>query len=324
MSDNLPAPVPSSRLTERMTYAKALAHASLLPRAYRDQPANVLLAMEYGDALGLSPIAAIQGVHVIDGKPTASASLIGALVRRAGHRLRVETSPDGTSATATIIRADDPDFPFTCTWTMDRARAAGLLGKSGGSWSTYPQAMLKARAITEVARDACPEVLSGVAYTAEELGADDHAPTATATWETPEPVPAPDGVDTDTGEIVDAEIVDEVVRADSSPGTGPVGLPDPDGSGVGDALPTTPLPSHPDGPTYLPGPAGRAQGQPGTATATQVRKLAAVMAHHRITNHVLAEYCRDRLGFTLPADLNQLDKRQASAIITALTTVVAP
>lgn len=319
MSDNLPAPVVSSRLTERMTYAKALAHASLLPRAYRDQPANVLLAMEYGDALGLSPIAAIQGVHVIDGKPTASASLIGALVRRAGHRLRVETSPDGTSATATIIRADDPDFPFTCTWTMDRARAAGLLGKSGGSWSAYPQAMLKARAITEVARDACPEVLSGVQYPPEEVGAEDHTPpdtsmpTATATWGTPETdtitgdgsgVALPPIVDGYASEIVDAELVED---------TAPVVEPE-----------RQTRPERPDMPTYLPGPAGRAQGQPGTATATQVRKLAAIMAEQRITNHVLAEYCRDRLGFTLPADLNQLDKRQASAIITALTTVVAP
>lgn len=303
MSDNLPA-VPVSRLSERMNYAKALAAASLLPSQYRGQPANVLLAMEYGDALGLSAIAAIQGVNVIDGKPTASAQLIGALVRRAGHRLRVETSPDGTSARATIIRADDPDFPFTCVWSMERAQAAGLAGK--GAWRTYPEAMLKARAITEVARDACPEVLSGVAYTPEELGADDGGPVATAvtsaTWETPEP--APPGVDADTGEIVDAEVVEDTAA---------------------DEVPESPtLPSHPDGPTYLPGPAGRAQGQPGTATPTQIRKLAAVMAEQRITNHVLADYCAERLGFTLPADLNQLDKRQASAIITALTSVVTP
>lgn len=299
MSDNLPA-VPVSRLSERMNYAKALAAASLLPSQYRGQPANVLLAMEYGDALGLSAIAAIQGVNVIDGKPTASAQLIGALVRRAGHRLRVETSPDGTSARATIIRADDPEFPFTCVWSMERAQAAGLAGK--GAWRTYPEAMLKARAITEVARDACPEVLSGVAYTPEELGAEETAAYPAATWEIQEP--APPGVDESTGEIVDAEVVEDTatVEAPESPT----------------------LPSHPDGPTYLPGPAGRAQGQPGSATSAQVRKLAAIMAEQRITNHVLADYCAERLGFTLPADLNQLDKRQASAIITALTTVVAP
>lgn len=299
MTDNLPA-VPPSRLTERMNYARALAHASLLPRAYRNEPANVLLAMEYGDALGLSAIAAIQGIHVIDGKPSASSALIGALVRRAGHRLRVEMSQDGTAATATIIRADDPDFPFTCTWTMDRARAAGLLSKAGGTWSTYPQAMLKARAITEVARDACPEVLSGVAYTAEELGADDTPTTATATWETP--APAPDGVDGDTGEIVDAVIVDDT--ADEGPES-----------------PT--LPARPDMPVYLPGPAGKLQAKPGSATNAQTRKILALMREQHITHDVMAQFCSDRMGFTF-ATLDDLDKAQAHAIITALTQVVTP
>lgn len=166
MTDLIPAQ--RSPLAERIQYAKALAEASLLPSSYRKQPANVLMAMEYGEALGLSPIAAIQGIHVIDGKPTASAQLIGALVRKAGHRLRVTVAGDGLSAKATIIRKDDADFTFESVWTLDRAQAAGLLGK--GTWKQYPTNLLKARAITEVARDACPEVLSGVAYTAEELG----------------------------------------------------------------------------------------------------------------------------------------------------------
>ena len=154
-------------LPDRINYAKALAEATLLPQAYRKAPANVLLAMEYGEALGLSPIAAIQGVNIIDGKPTASAQLIGSLVRRAGHRLRVEADDTGTWAEAIIIRSDDPDYTFRSRWDLKRAEFAGLLGK--GAWKQYPSAMLKARAITEVARDACPEALSGVAYTPEEI-----------------------------------------------------------------------------------------------------------------------------------------------------------
>ena len=157
------------QLSERMRYAQALASASLLPQAYRAKPANVLLAMEYGDALGIAPMVAIQTIHVIEGKPTASAQLIGALVRRAGHRLRVRG--DALHAVAEITRADDPDYTFTSEWTLERAKGAGLLGKN--VWRQYPESMLKARAITEVARDACPEVLAGVAYTPEELGHDD-------------------------------------------------------------------------------------------------------------------------------------------------------
>lgn len=166
--------IPANDLTARMNYAQALAASSLLPPSYRRQPANVLVAIEYGNALGLAPMVAIQTIHVVDGKPTASAQLIGSLVRRAGHRLRV--TGDGKNATAEIVRSDDPDYTFRSEWTLDRAQAAGLLGK--GVWKQYPDAMLKARAITEVARDACPEVLAGVAYTAEELGHDAPAPAA--------------------------------------------------------------------------------------------------------------------------------------------------
>ena len=155
-------------INDRMRLAELLAASNLLPEAYRKQPANVLVAIEYGRALGLEPMAAIQGINVIKGKPTASASLIGSLVRMAGHKLRVMA--DSTQAVCEIVRKDDPEFVFRTVWTLERAASAGL---TGDQWRKYPDAMLKARAITECARDACPEVLAGVQYTAEELGADE-------------------------------------------------------------------------------------------------------------------------------------------------------
>jgi len=155
-------------LPAKVMYAKTLADSGLLPAAYRQHPPNILYALEYGEMLGLSPMAAITGIHIIEGKPSASAGLISALVRRAGHRLRV--TGDDKTATAQIVRADDPDFTFSATWTMDRAKAADLTGKA--TWRKYPAAMLKARALTEVARDACEEALFGLHYTPEELGAE--------------------------------------------------------------------------------------------------------------------------------------------------------
>lgn len=163
-------------------FAQLLADADLLPKQFVGKPANVLYAIEYGRTLGITPVAAITGIHVIEGKPSASSGLIGALVRQAGHKLRVK-SDGGTTATAQIIRADDPGFTYECTWTLERAVQAGLCqvkdnkpwardrnGKPT-AWEKYPAAMLKARAITEVARDACEDVLFGLHYTPEELGA---------------------------------------------------------------------------------------------------------------------------------------------------------
>lgn len=181
-------------------YAERLAHSGLLPTAYRKQPANVLYAIEYGRMIGLAPMAAITGVHVIEGKPTASAALISALVRRAGHKLRVRG--DAKEATAQIIRADDPDYTFEVTYTIGDAQRAGLLNKQ--VWKSYPASMLKARAITQCARDACEEALMGMHYTPEELGAEvdeDGEPVAAV----PDAPAQPAAVET----VVDAEIVSE-------------------------------------------------------------------------------------------------------------------
>lgn len=156
-----------TEMDSMLRFAKALADGNLLPKSYQRNPANILWAMEYARTLNITPIAAMAGVHVIDGKPSASSALISALVRRAGHKLRV-TFKNGV-ATATIVRADDPDFTFISEWAIDRAKVAGLTGKQ--VWKNYPEAMLKARAITEAARDACQEALFGLLYTPEELGA---------------------------------------------------------------------------------------------------------------------------------------------------------
>ena len=159
---------PRDTMPAKIHYAKALADSGLLPAAFRKQPANVLYAVEYGDMLGLAPMAAITGIHIIDGKPTASAGLISALVRRAGHKLRV--SGDAGSATCEITRSDDPGYTFKVTFTVEDARTAGLTGKD--VWKKYGTSMLKARAITQCARDACEEALYGLHYTPEELGAE--------------------------------------------------------------------------------------------------------------------------------------------------------
>lgn len=180
-----PAAPPRMAVPDKLTYAKALAVSGMLPAQYRGNPANLLYAVEYAEMLGAHPLTAVTGIFVIDGKPSASAGLISALVRRAGHKLRV--TGDATKATAQIIRADDPDFTFEVTFTIEDAKQAGLTNKN--VWKQYPAAMLKARAVTQVARDACEDALSGLHYTAEELGAEvneDGVPTA------PAPVPTVD------------------------------------------------------------------------------------------------------------------------------------
>lgn len=158
---------PQLTLAEQMQYANTISKGSLVPKAYQGSPANILIAMDFGRSMGLSPAESLYRITVINGKPTASAELIAANVRRAGHKLRVKKDEQAKKATVEIVRADDPDYTFSVTWDMAKAQQAQLSGKE--NWKKYPMAMLTARAITECARDACPEALYGVVYTGEEM-----------------------------------------------------------------------------------------------------------------------------------------------------------
>lgn len=153
-------------MTDRIEHAKVVAQSSLIPAEYRGKPADIVWAMDIGDALGVPYTQVMQSMVVARGKMTMSADLMGAVVRRAGHRLRLRE--DGDSVTATLIRADDSDYEFTVTWDKAKAQAAGLWG-SRGPWQQYPRQMLRARAITEVCRQGASDALAGTVYTPEEM-----------------------------------------------------------------------------------------------------------------------------------------------------------
>jgi len=166
---------------EAWMFCQSLAETPLLPDAYRNRPASVLWAMEYGRALGLDVVTTITTIHVIKGKPSQSADLMLSRTRAAGHRVRISQEPG--QCTVSIWRSDDPDFENSVTWTYEDAVTAGLCEMRNNrpysrsknnepqSWEKYPRAMLRARAISECVRTACPEVLHGAIYTPEELGA---------------------------------------------------------------------------------------------------------------------------------------------------------
>lgn len=163
----------AGELAERITYARALAESPLLPPAYARQPANVLVAIEYGHALGIAPVEALNSINVINGKPSMSADLMAALVRRAGCKLRIKQDGEGREASvrADLIRPDDPDYTFTATWDARKASAAGVWDTA--TWRKYPEQMLRARAITEVCRQGANDFLKGVTYAPEELSTPD-------------------------------------------------------------------------------------------------------------------------------------------------------
>lgn len=199
---------PANGLAVQMDYARAVSSAAMLPENYRGKPADIMLAVGLGQSMGLSPAESLYRISVIKGKPTASAELIAANVRKAGHRLRVRG--DESSCTATIIRADDPDYEFTVTRDIAWAERMGLARND--NYRKQPGTMLQWRAISAVARLACPEALYGVSYTPDEMGdlgeqrqaaATPAGGLAAALASEPEPV-----------DVTDAEVLDDPAATD--------------------------------------------------------------------------------------------------------------
>ena len=155
---------------EQMRFAEVVSQAKgMLPRAYEGNPANVLVAIQYGASLGIEPMAALQNIDVIQGTPTLSAKAVAAMVRANGHKLWMSEDEQNMSATCTIVRNDDKEHPVTVTRDKAWAQRMGLLTKD--NYKKQPTTMLMWRAVTACANRACPELFLGLggAYTADEL-----------------------------------------------------------------------------------------------------------------------------------------------------------
>lgn len=204
-----------SALTDQIEWTRLVTDGdragSLLPDTYKGKPANVLIAIGLGASMGLSPAESLYRIAVIKGKPTAGAELIAANVRKAGHKLRVATAPG--SVTATIIRSDDPDFPFEVTRDLAWAQRMGLA--QNDNYKKQPETMLQWRAISAVARLACPEALYGVQYTPDEVeGTVDTSSARRSASDafTPAPADTPPAMNDDNTE--DAEVVEDAAEGE--------------------------------------------------------------------------------------------------------------
>lgn len=155
-------------LAEADIYAQA--HA-LIPYQMRGNAGDMYLLMQIAKHLNIPFITALRGLSFIgdkDVKPAMTAQLMSALVRNAGHTLREQWDQETNTATATLIRKDDPHFEHVAVWDEEKARVAGLW-ESTPTWMQYPKAMLTARAMSEVCRHAASEVLLGFSYVPEEF-----------------------------------------------------------------------------------------------------------------------------------------------------------
>ena len=131
--------------------------------------AQVATKIMAGREMGLGPFAAVQGIHVIQGRPALSANLIAAAIKSSPkYDYRV---PELTAEACEIEIFERVGGKLESLgkskFTAADARAAGTQ-----NMAKFARNMLFARAISNAARWYCPDLFSGNAvYVPEELGA---------------------------------------------------------------------------------------------------------------------------------------------------------
>lgn len=143
----------------------ALCGTSFAPVHFRGKPDEAAAAILYGSEVGFTPTQALQNLYVIGGKPALYARPMVAIVQAAGHEVWTESKTDESVTVCGKRRGSDK--VISETWTIDRAKRAGYTNNK--KYQTDPQAMLYARAASDVCRQIAADALAGMAYSVEEL-----------------------------------------------------------------------------------------------------------------------------------------------------------
>lgn len=165
-------------------------------------PAQAMVVMAAGEELGLTPLAAVQGITIIEEKIGYTANLVATLIKedpvhdyrvwdKTNERCKLEFGP----APAPGRDESGEWLPWPGAYgfsefSVEDAQRAELV-KPRSNWVKYPRAMCFNRALTEGMRAFCPDVTAGTpTYTDEEIREVIHVPS-------------------DVEEIADAQVAEE-------------------------------------------------------------------------------------------------------------------
>lgn len=185
---------------ERM--ATMLADSDLVPYRLKRKPGDIAVVLLAAREYGIPPLMALSKLPVVNGTPAPMGELMIALVLRAGHRINAKTyNEDGTERKGAaarepftlgtygecVSRRRDDDTDDVLTFSLAEAVDAGLVELRDGKpwarkqkegkpeetlpWELYTTNMLKWRAVANACRLRFPDVLLGLSYLPEELGA---------------------------------------------------------------------------------------------------------------------------------------------------------
>lgn len=156
-----------------LRFAKALAESDMVPQTYRGKVGNCLTALDYAQAMNLSPQVVMANLYMVHGMPAFKGSFAATLwnLSRYGGRLQYKTGEGKRGkwcrAWAKLVDGNVIEGPI-----IDEQLARDE--KWGPKWKTMAEQMLMYRAASWFVRAHAPELLVGL-YTADELEDGEHA-----------------------------------------------------------------------------------------------------------------------------------------------------
>ncbi len=152
-------------------FAKAL-HQSQLYRAKFPNAEAIFAVILRGRSLGIDMMTALDGFHVIEGKPSMSAMLAIAVVLNSGKAEYFELMETTPEKATWATKRKGGRREVTMSFSLADAHRIGLdkPTKNGkdSNWVKYPGAMCRKQAGVELARAVYPDVISNL-YDPDEL-----------------------------------------------------------------------------------------------------------------------------------------------------------
>lgn len=143
--------------------SKMAAASGLVPEGM-DTPEKIAVAALQGMELGMSFMASVQNIAVINGRPHLWGDMPLGLVRKSGQLESIDESWTGEGKdrmAMCIVKRKGVAEPVGRTFTMEQADKAGLLSKD--NWKNYPDRMLQMRARSWALKDLFGDLLKGIA-----------------------------------------------------------------------------------------------------------------------------------------------------------------
>lgn len=163
----------SDTLRIARNFAQDLSKSTMIPMQYQNNYANCLVAIEYANRTGQSPLQVMQSLDVIKGTPSWRGKALIGMVNSSGkydHDLRFSYGKDdkGEIISCFAWTKQNGELVEGIPYTMAKAKKEGLLNKNNSYWEKDHVLMLTYRAVSRFVSINCPEISLGL-YTTEEV-----------------------------------------------------------------------------------------------------------------------------------------------------------